>query len=85
MASPSDRLVLVSASPVRARLLAAAGVDFRVEPAEVDETAASVAASQPGSADRTAVALTRRRELALRTTRIHLISSSLDLQRWLGR
>jgi len=39
MASPSDRLVLASASAVRARLLAAAGVDFRIEPAEIDEAA----------------------------------------------
>lgn len=34
----TDSLVLASASTVRARLLAAAGVDFRVEPAELDET-----------------------------------------------
>lgn len=39
MASASSRLILASASSVRARLLAAAGVVFRVEPAEVDEAA----------------------------------------------
>ena len=33
----TDDLVLASASTVRARLLAAAGVDFRIEPAELDE------------------------------------------------
>jgi septum formation protein len=33
----TEDLVLASASIVRARLLAAAGVDFRIEPAEVDE------------------------------------------------
>jgi septum formation protein len=38
MASASDELILASASPARARLLAAAGVDFRVVPAEIDET-----------------------------------------------
>jgi septum formation protein len=33
----NEKLILASASRVRARLLAAAGVDFRVEPAEIDE------------------------------------------------
>ena len=33
----TEDLVLASASTVRARLLAAAGVDFRIEPAELDE------------------------------------------------
>lgn len=33
----NEQLILASASTVRARLLAAAGVDFRVEPAGVDE------------------------------------------------
>jgi septum formation protein len=33
----TEGLVLASASTVRARLLAAAGVDFRIEPAEFDE------------------------------------------------
>jgi septum formation protein len=33
----TEDLVLASASPIRAQLLAAAGVDFRVEPAELDE------------------------------------------------
>jgi septum formation protein len=34
----TDSLVLASASTARARLVAAAGVDFRVEPAELDES-----------------------------------------------
>lgn len=38
-ASLSDRLILASASPVRARLLHCAGVDFAVQPAEIDEAA----------------------------------------------
>jgi septum formation protein len=33
----TEGLILASASTVRARLLAAAGVDFRIEPAELDE------------------------------------------------
>jgi septum formation protein len=33
----TEDLVLASASIIRARLLAAAGVDFRIEPAELDE------------------------------------------------
>ena len=33
-----EELILASASPARARLLAAAGVQARVEPAEIDET-----------------------------------------------
>ncbi|HYZ42085.1 MAG TPA: Maf family protein [Stellaceae bacterium] len=33
----TEGLVLASASTVRARLLAAAGVDFRIEPADLDE------------------------------------------------
>ena len=33
----TEDLILASASTVRARLLAAAGVDFRIEPAEIDE------------------------------------------------
>ncbi len=44
MASASSRLILASASSARARLLAAAGVVFRVEPAEVDEAAVKRAA-----------------------------------------
>jgi septum formation protein len=31
------QLILASASPVRARILSAAGVEFRIEPAEIDE------------------------------------------------
>src|SRR5690348_3341252 len=34
-----EELVLASASPARARLLIAAGVEIRIEPAEIDETA----------------------------------------------
>ena len=33
----TEDLVLASASTVRARLLAAAGIDFRIKPAELDE------------------------------------------------
>jgi septum formation protein len=33
----TEELVLASASPARAGLLAAAGIDFRIEPAELDE------------------------------------------------
>jgi len=39
MASPSERLILASASVVRARLLRAAGVDPVIEPAQIDEPA----------------------------------------------
>ena len=39
MGSTSERLVLASASPTRARLLAAAGLDFAVEAAQIDEAA----------------------------------------------
>lgn len=39
MASPNDRLILASASSVRARLLQQAGIDFAVQPAEIDEAA----------------------------------------------
>jgi len=39
MGSPNERLILASASPVRARLLKAAAVDFAVEAAMVDEDA----------------------------------------------
>jgi septum formation protein len=38
MASPSERLILASASPVRARLLRAAGIDFIVQPSTIDES-----------------------------------------------
>lgn len=39
MAWTNNRLILASASPARARLLTAAGVEFRAEPAEIDEAA----------------------------------------------
>lgn len=39
MASPNDRLILASASSVRARLLQQAGIGFAVQPAEIDEAA----------------------------------------------
>jgi septum formation protein len=38
MAPPPERLVLASASAARAALLRAAGIDFAVEPAEIDES-----------------------------------------------
>ena len=37
MAPANDELILASASPARARLLAAAGIEFRIEPAAIDE------------------------------------------------
>src|SRR6266540_2156845 len=37
-AMPSSRLVMASASPRRAELLRAAGIDFDVMPADIDET-----------------------------------------------
>jgi septum formation protein len=37
MVLANEQLILASASPVRAQLLAAAGVDFQIEPAEIDE------------------------------------------------
>ena len=42
MASPNEALILASASPVRARLLRSAGLEFAVEPAAVDEAAVKV-------------------------------------------
>jgi septum formation protein len=39
MASPNDRLILASASPARARLLQQAGIDFAIQPAEIEEAA----------------------------------------------
>jgi nucleoside triphosphate pyrophosphatase len=38
-----ERLILASASPARARLLRAAGLEFIVEPARIDETATKLA------------------------------------------
>jgi septum formation protein len=39
MGSMREKLILASASPARARLLAAAGLEFAVEPARIDEVA----------------------------------------------
>ena len=39
MACMIEELILASASPIRARLLAAAGVEARVKPAQIDEKA----------------------------------------------
>ena len=38
MSQPIDRIILASASPRRAELLSAAGIDFEIQPADVDET-----------------------------------------------
>lgn len=46
----SKSLILASASPARAKLLAAAGVDFRVEPAVLDEQAIKEAFRRDGRA-----------------------------------
>ena len=46
----TEDLILASASTMRARLLAAAGVDFRVEPAELDEEAIKQACRAEGRA-----------------------------------
>ena len=47
-----NRLVLTSASPVRARLLEAAGVPFEVSPARVDEEAAKASLLAEGAKPR---------------------------------
>src|SRR5438445_9266072 len=44
----ADRLILASASPVRAMLLRAAGLAFRVEPAAVDEARLKAEARRAG-------------------------------------
>lgn len=46
----SDSLILASASPARARMLAAAGLDFRAEPAAVDEAALKRTCQAEGAA-----------------------------------
>ena len=48
MVSTSERLILASASPARAQLLAAAGVHFSVEPAGIDEGRIKRMARQAG-------------------------------------
>ncbi len=58
--SPPKRLVLASASPRRRDLLARAGLDFRIEPSEADET--MPAGLSPEDA---AVALARRKARAV--------------------
>src|SRR5579875_2628418 len=50
MAAMNEELILASASPARARLLAAAGLDFRVEAAAVDEEAVRCAYRAGGAA-----------------------------------
>src|SRR5579875_2174651 len=49
MAAMDEELILASASPARARLLAAAGLDFRVEAAAVDEEAVRCAYRAEGA------------------------------------
>ncbi|HEY1961261.1 MAG TPA: Maf family protein [Rhizomicrobium sp.] len=46
------RLVLASGSPVRARLLEAAGIQFEISPARVDEDAAKAALLEEGASAR---------------------------------
>ena len=50
MTAPGRELILASASPARARLLAAAGVAFRIEPARIDEERMKRAARAAGEA-----------------------------------
>src|SRR4051794_28552277 len=47
-ATPPDRIVLASASAARAALLRAAGLDFAIEPAEIDEAAIKEEARRSG-------------------------------------
>ncbi len=54
----SGRLVLASASPTRAKVLAGAGIRFDQDPADVDEAAIKIACRQRGdSAEQAAVVL----------------------------
>ena len=67
--SPTDRLILASASLSRRSLLAAAGLSFEVRPAEIDEAAVKRAARNEGaSAEMTALLLADRKaqSIALR-------------------
>ena len=69
MASMRERLVLASASPARARLLAAAGLEFAVEPAGLDEAAMKrgLAAAHASAADcALALAAEKARRVSLR-------------------
>ncbi len=62
----TERLVLASASAARAKLLAAAGVDFMVEPAHVDEQVLKERLTTDGAgADRCALALAEAKALTL--------------------
>jgi septum formation protein len=60
--SPTQRLILASASPARRSLLAAAGLAFEVCPAAIDEAAVKRAACREGaSAETTALSLADRK------------------------
>jgi septum formation protein len=48
MASTREPIVLASASPTRAAILTAAGIDFTVQPADVDEASVKRAARKSG-------------------------------------
>src|SRR5437773_6516636 len=48
MAATAERLILASASPARAMLLRAAGLDFAVEPAAIDEARLKAEARRAG-------------------------------------
>jgi septum formation protein len=62
----TERLVLASASAARAKLLAAAGVDFMVEPANINEQALKERLAADGAdADRCALALAEAKALTV--------------------
>ena len=74
----TEGLVLASASAVRARLLAAAGVDFRIEPAELDETFLKQACRAEGrhaAACALALAEAKARQVAARCGRAVIIGA----------
>jgi septum formation protein len=74
----TDSLVLASASTARARLVAAAGVDFRVEPAELDESLlrqASRAEGRDAAGCALALAEAKARQVAARSRRAVVIGA----------
>ena len=74
----TDSLVLASASTVRARVVAAAGVDFRVEPAELDESLLKQACRAEGrdaAGCALALAEAKARQVAARSCRAVVIGA----------
>jgi septum formation protein len=66
MGHSTERLILASASVARAKLLAAAGVEFLVEPAHIDERALKAKLAVDGAgADRCALALAEAKAVTL--------------------